>query len=113
MPVNMIGPFLNPVSFTIMPYGSHVGDFENYHPLADNGGWVPRYLAGAMTLPWEPGAGPPMYTGGQQVSGPTSGGTTVTIAGTGFMDPITGVWLVKDVEFGNTPALSFTVTSTT
>lgn len=42
-------------------------------------------------------------------SGPTSGGTTVTITGTGFL----GVSGATGVKFGTTPATSYTVTSTT
>ena len=53
-----------------------------------------------------PAATPPVVTGISPVSGPTSGGTSVTITGTGF----TGATSVK---FGSTPATSFAVTSDT
>lgn len=49
---------------------------------------------------------PPTVTGLDTSSGPVTGGTTVTINGTGF----TGA---DQVEFGNAPATSFTVVSDT
>jgi hypothetical protein len=49
---------------------------------------------------------PPTVTGVNPSSGPTAGGTSVTIAGTGFA-------CVSGVSFGGTPATTFTVTSPT
>lgn len=49
---------------------------------------------------------PPTVTGVVPNSGPTTGGTTVTITGTGFQ-------CVSGVKFGTTPALNFTVVSPT
>ena len=53
-----------------------------------------------------PAAAPPAVTSVSPASGPTAGGTTVTITGTGF----TGA---TAVDFGTTPATSFTVVSGT
>ncbi|HWE65827.1 MAG TPA: IPT/TIG domain-containing protein [Acidimicrobiales bacterium] len=49
---------------------------------------------------------PPTVTGVVPSSGPTAGGTTVTISGSGFA-------CVTGVKFGTTPAASFTVVSPT
>jgi hypothetical protein len=49
---------------------------------------------------------PPTITGVSPNSGPSTGGTSVTISGTGFT-------CVTGVKFGNTPATTFTVVNST
>ena len=49
---------------------------------------------------------PPTVTGVTPSSGPSTGGTSVTISGTGFT-------CVTGVKFGNTPATTFTVVNST
>lgn len=67
--------------------------------LSGSGSWV------GQTYVVQPEAGPPSITGLAPSSGPTSGGTSVTISGTGF----TGTTGAAGVRFGATDAASYTV----
>jgi hypothetical protein len=62
-------------------------------------------IAATLALPEVASAtGPPTVTSVTPASGSTSGGTSVTIAGTGFVSPASG----DTVDFGSTPATSVT-----
>ena len=70
---------------------------------ATPGGYTTPSWQGYDTSVYQP---PPAVTGVAPNSGPITGGTDVTITGTGFTD-------ATDVKFGTVPAASFTVDSNT
>ena len=80
--------------------------FDSYGNMyiIDNGNLIVSYVPVQTTVTLV--TAPPAVTGISPISGPTAGGTTVTITGTGF----TGA---TAVDFGSAAATSFTVNSGT
>jgi hypothetical protein len=99
-------------SFQVLTYGSRIGDFQTI--TGDRFGssnqyyFVPTYNSNNLTLTvanWTGGSAPSISSLSTS-SGTTAGGTSVTITGTNFSQGY-------DVSFGNVPAQSFTVNSST
>jgi IPT/TIG domain-containing protein len=83
-------PTVDPTFSAFDAYGNEIYDETNQAYLVLAPGFVPA----------------PRVTGISTTSGPATGGTSVTIAGTGFT-------AATSVEFGTTAAASFTITSDT
>src|SRR5262249_40890508 len=98
-------------SFVIMTYGSHIGEFQTVNGLIFDGGtkrFDVHYDSTDVTLTVvsNTSTSAPTVTAVSPNTGGTGGRTSVTLPGTNFVD-------VTDVQFGNTPADSFTVNSST
>jgi hypothetical protein len=80
---------------------SSAGSANATAPLSDSGSWVMQMVAFSPTV-----NGAPIVSGVSPNSGPTSGGTAVTITGSGFAPGAT-------VRFGSAAATQVTVASST